>query len=170
MRIIDRVASALSVVTAESILVANAADATSWLPDVRVVADARPERGSLIGIHTALVTAGDDVLVVAWDMPFVSPDLLRHLVDASRAASAVIPMGPRGPEPFCAVYTRAVLPIVEDAIARHELKLIALIERIPRSVILPLSDVARFGDPARLFYNVNTAEDLAAAERMARGE
>jgi molybdopterin-guanine dinucleotide biosynthesis protein A len=26
--------------------------------------------------------------------------------------------------------------------------------------------VARFGDPARIFFNVNSPEDLAAAERM----
>lgn len=155
--------------TAESILVANATDAAGWLPGVRVVSDVRPERGSLIGIHTALAVTNDDVIVVAWDMPFVSPGLLRYLVDASRAASAVVPMGPRGPEPFCAVYTRAVLPIIEDSIVRGELRLTSLIERLPRSVAIPLSEVARFGDPARLFYNVNTADDLAAAERMARG-
>jgi molybdopterin-guanine dinucleotide biosynthesis protein A len=169
-RIIDRVASTLSAVTPESILVANAPDAAMWLPGLRVVPDLRPERGSLVGIHTALAATTGDVLVVAWDMPFLSSDLLRHLVAASDSASAVFPAGPRGPEPFCAVYKHAVLPIIEDSITRGDLRLTALIERLPKPVTIPLSEVSRFGDPARLFYNVNTAEDLAEAERMARGE
>jgi GTP:adenosylcobinamide-phosphate guanylyltransferase len=32
--------------------------------------------------------------------------------------------------------------------------------------VLPLDEVRRLGDPARLFFNVNTADELARAESL----
>jgi hypothetical protein len=32
--------------------------------------------------------------------------------------------------------------------------------------VIPEDRVARFGDPARIFFNVNSPEDLAAAEKL----
>ena len=56
-------------------------------PAFRVRRDTRRERGSVVGIHTAIAdaAAGDIVLVVAWDMPFVSAHLLAFLVARARA-------------------------------------------------------------------------------------
>lgn len=170
MRIIDRVAAALHAVTPSIILSANAPHAESWLPGVRVIRDNASERGSLIGIHSALAATHDDVLIVAWDMPFVDPALMKLIVERSEGATAVVPMGPRGPEPMCAWYARETRSLAADALQRGEYRLGALLERLPRLVTIPLAVVAKYGDPARLFFNVNTADDLAAAERMARGE
>jgi molybdopterin-guanine dinucleotide biosynthesis protein A len=150
-------------------VITNAPGAASWLPGVPVFADVRPERGSLVGIHSALAHARGDVLVVAWDMPFVSAALLELLCEHRRnAAYAVIPEGPAGPDPFCAIYTRECLPIIEAALDAGDLRLSHLIERLPGVVRIPSRDIERIGDPARLLFNVNTAEDLAAAEELAR--
>lgn len=135
---------------------------------MRVVRDVRAERGSLIGIHTALTHATGSAIVVAWDMPFLSVDLMRHMLNLSLAAPAVIPFGPRGLEPFCAVYHRSMLPGVTAMIDRGEFRVRDLMSRAPFT--LPESQVALFGDPSRLFFNVNTPEDLARAEVMAREE
>ena len=132
-----------------------------------------------MGLHTALSVGADSVLVVAWDMPFVNDSLVRMISErAQGAAFAVIPEGPgvsggvaeKGGrlEPFCAVYTRACLPIVEAALDAGDLRLWRLIDRLPSIVRVPVEDVARAGEAARLFFNVNTAGDLAVAERMAR--
>lgn len=161
-------ASAVSKVVDDWFLVANDPDAVTWLKGVRVVSDLRRERGSLVGIHTALATANDDIVVVAWDMPFVSSDLLRHLAELPAPVTAALATGPRGPEPFAAVYMRAALPYIEDSIARGNLRIRDLIERLPFPVLLPASRVAAFGDPRKMFFNVNTDDDLAAAEAMAR--
>ena len=53
-RIIDRVADALSNATDDLLLVANHADAASWLPGVPVQHDLVPGTGGLGGIHAAL--------------------------------------------------------------------------------------------------------------------
>lgn len=167
VRIIDRVASALRATTSELMVVSNAPDASQWIPGVAVHGDVRPERGSLVAIHTALTQARGDVLVVAWDMPFVSPELLRLIRDREhRSGMAVIPEGPSGLEPFCALYTRECLPIIEQALADRDLGVSRMIARLPGVVRIPVREVETLGDPAALFFNVNSPDDLAAAERM----
>lgn len=165
-------AEAVRAATREVVLVANAREATSWLPDTRVVRDRETPRGSLVGLHTAL-TAGDDddVLLVAWDMPFLAPELLQFI--ASRLIApihAAVPELPSGLEPFCAAYSVRCLPIVERRLGEGDLRMTSFIDALPVVRRISSSEIARFGDPARLFFNVNTPEDLAAAERMARGD
>jgi molybdopterin-guanine dinucleotide biosynthesis protein A len=54
-RILDRVAQALTAATETSpLLIANAAEAAKWRPDLRVIRDAIRDCGSLGGIYTAL--------------------------------------------------------------------------------------------------------------------
>ena len=74
-RILDRVADALRGATDAVILVANDPGADQWLPGVRVVPDLRPGHGPASGVHAALMATGTDVLVLAWDAPFVPAGL-----------------------------------------------------------------------------------------------
>ena len=151
-------------------LISNSPDAFEWLPDVGVCPDVRPERGSLVGIHTALSQATDSSLVVAWDMPFVNAELLRQIRDRGRNAFfAAVPEGPFGLEPLCAFYTRQCLPIVEAALDEGDLRLSHFLQRLPEVERIPLHEVQAVGEPTRLFFNVNCAEDLVLAERMASG-
>jgi molybdopterin-guanine dinucleotide biosynthesis protein A len=57
---------------------------------------------------------------------------------------------------------------VEAALDAGDRRVIAFLDQV-RAERLPLARVATFGDPDRLFRNVNTAEELAAAEAMAHG-
>ena len=153
-------------------LISNAPDASTWLPDTRVFTDARTERGSLVGLHTALVHAPNGALVVAWDMPFVTHELLSMLRDAGTAGpattiAAALPDGPRGAEPFCAFYTARCLPVIEAALDARDLRLTAFIDRLAAVARVSRVDVSACGDPERLFFNVNSAADLAVAESMA---
>ncbi|MDB4878004.1 MAG: Molybdopterin-guanine dinucleotide biosynthesis protein [Gemmatimonadetes bacterium] len=160
-------AAALAGETDGLLLIGNSPDAASWLPHVLTVADVRPERGSLVGIHTALTQARATVFVVAWDMPFVSRELVRLIRDrAAGVEFATVPCGMDGPEPFCAIYTPACLPHVEAAIDAGDLRMSNLLARLPRVTYVPEADVSRVGDPDRLFFNVNDASDLAAAELL----
>jgi molybdenum cofactor guanylyltransferase len=167
VRIIDRVAAALRATTSEVIVVSNSSDATQWLPGVPVHADVRSERGSLIGIHTALTYANGDVMVVAWDMPFVTAALLQMVRDRPRDdALAVFPEGPSGPEPFCALYTRACRSIVEAAIDAGDLRLSHLVAHLPTRRVIPIDEIARLGNPATLLFNVNSPDDIARADAI----
>lgn len=154
---------------APPLLVANDLAAAEWRPDLEVVADTRPGLGALGGIYTAVVAAPAPAVCVAWDMPFVSAPLLRALADGLAGHDAVLPesSGPRRLEPLCAAYGPACRAAIEAALAAGDRRAVGFHPRISLG-ILPLSYVRRFGDPAELFFNVNTADDLAGAERLWR--
>jgi molybdenum cofactor guanylyltransferase len=169
VRVIDRVALALASVCDGLLLIANDPLAEGWLPGVRVAGDVRPGNGSLGGIHAALVHAGSPALVVAWDMPFVSSPLLRALralgedehdvAIAERDAAGAV-------EPLCAWYAPACIAPIENTLEAGERRVVAFFGRV-RVARLPADEVARFGDPERLFLNVNSPAELALAERYA---
>lgn len=169
-RIIDRVASALMSVTPELLLVANDPEASRWLPGVAVLSDMHPGVGGLAGVEAAL-SRGRDALVVAWDMPFVSGAMLQALLDASRAHGAEVAVpesdGPTEFEPFCAFYSAGVLPSLSAFIAGGGGAARDFLRRLPRVHRMPLAEVERFGDPQRLFFSVNTPEDLEHARALA---
>jgi molybdopterin-guanine dinucleotide biosynthesis protein A len=168
VRIIDRVADALLGVTADLIVISNAVESATWLPRARVVADVRPERGSLVGLHTALSYAGTSVMIVAWDMPFVSARLLQLIRDRGQLERfATVPEGSTGLEPFCAMYTPACIPIIEAALDAGELRMSTMLSRLPSLTRVSAAELAPIGDPARLFFNVNDVRDLKLAEEMA---
>lgn len=167
-RVIDRVAAALSPCTDELLLIANDPAAAAWLPGVRTEADARPGHGSLGGIHAALWHARAPVLLVAWDMPFVSPALLAALRTRAADADVVVPASDsrRGVEPLCAYYSPACLPPIEKRLDANDLRVVGFYDEVRVARLAP-DEVARFGDPARLFHNINTPDDLEMAERNA---
>jgi molybdenum cofactor guanylyltransferase len=161
VRVIDRVAAALAPAADTMLLVANDDAADEWLPAVRRIRDRVVGRGPLAGIQAALIESGTAVLVVAWDMPFLSTSLLRALRErGDRGARAVLPTGPEGRlEPLCAWYSHDVLSALESLIARDERRVGALAESVGATT-LDTAEVARHGDAERMFANVNTAEDL----------
>ena len=167
-RIIDRVRAALEPVVDELLLIANDDAAAGWLPGVRTERDVLADVGSVGGIHAALAHAASPVLVVAWDMPFVPTALLRALVLSGASADAAVPESDsrRGVEPLCAYYSPTCLPAIERHIAAGDRRVIGFYDDV-RVARVPAEEVARFGDPAVLFMNVNTPEERVLAEAHA---
>lgn len=163
-RIIDRVADALRGAADELLLIANDPGADAWLQGVRTVPDVRRGEGALGGLHAALSHAGGHaVLVVAWDMPYASAGLLRALrAEGERGFEAVVPESEtsgRGVEPLCAWYGPACLPAIEQCLDAGDRRVVAFFEQV-RVSRLPAAEVSQFGDPARIFFNVNRPDDL----------
>lgn len=167
-RILDRVYDAVHAAADDVLLVSNEPRPDEWLPGVKSVADVSMQRGSMVGIHTALIAAGTPVLLVAWDMPFVNTDLLAEMRAVGELHGApVIPVLEGGPEPMCAYYTPECIPELERRLRAGELRAGDAALALPGAIPLRDEAVARFGDPRRLFFNVNTAADLATARQMA---
>jgi molybdopterin-guanine dinucleotide biosynthesis protein A len=168
-RILDRLVSTFEdALGSLPLLVANAQDAATWRFDLRVVADRRPGSGTLGGLLTAVLEAPAPVVCVAWDMPFVAAGLIRELARGLADADVCIPAsgGRRGVEPLCAGYGPATGPAMAAALDRGDLRAIAFHEAV-RVERLPEAVIRRFGEPERLFFNVNTADDLVRANGMA---
>lgn len=170
MRILDRLVEAFQLALGRlPLLVANAADAPEWREDLRVVPDLRPGSGSLGGLYTAVTLAPAPVVCVAWDMPFVPAEVIRLLAEGLDQADVCIPAsgGRRGLEPLCAAYGPGCGPAMAQALDRGDLRAVAFHEAL-RVRVVPEADLLRVieGEPGRLWFNVNTADDLVRANGM----
>jgi len=136
--------------------------AVRWLPD-RV-----PGLGPLGGVHTALLeAAGDPVIVLACDMPNVSAPLLGHLRALARGFDAVGPRTEDGYHPLCAVYARTCVEAIARRLAAGQLKMAGFFDDV-RVREVGVEELRAFGDVDRLLANVNSPadhEDLVAHKR-----
>lgn len=131
--------------------------------------DLVPGRGALGGLFTALSHAeGLFVAVVACDMPFASPELLRLAVDRIGDGDVCIFRNGEGLEPLHALYRRATcLPAIRRALEQDRWRVDSWFPEV-RVRILEASDHAALDQEGLAFLNVNTPEDLARAEDLAR--
>lgn len=169
-RILDRlVAACIAALGSAPLLVANDPAAPGWRPDLAIATDVEPGLGALGGLLTAVERGPAPVVVVAWDMPFVTASLLAALAAGLTEADVVIPEGDnrRGLEPLCAAYGPACGPAIRAALAAGDRRAIGFHDRV-RVSILPRGEVARHGDPALLFLNVNEPADLQRADDLWR--
>lgn len=151
--ILDRQIGELSALTTDILLVGGGPTASTR---VRAVPDAIAGAGPLGGLHTALTESrGDATIVIACDMPYVTSQLLGHLLELSRGADAVVPRTARGFHPLCAVYTRACLAPAAARLAAGRLKMTGLLEDV-RVRVVTSEEIDAFGDHDRLLANVNT--------------
>jgi molybdopterin-guanine dinucleotide biosynthesis protein A len=166
---VDHVAAALGHVTSRVVIVANEPGASAWLPSIPVVPDVHPGRGGLAGVEAALAH-GKGAFVVAWDMPFVTGTLLQALADAAETddASVVVPASdsPFGFEPFCAFYSSRVRGPLSAFLSAGGGPAGGFVRSLPRLRVLSANEVSRIGNPTRLFFSVNTPEDLERARAM----
>lgn len=136
-------------------------------PRPAVVPDRLPNAGALGGLYTALCeAAGSHVLVVACDLPFVTTALLARLISlADSECDAVVPRPTDGLQPLCAVYARHLAGDVRRRIESGRLKIQDLLGTIRVREFGP-AEIAAFDADGRLFFNVNTPDDLAEAVRL----
>ena len=169
-RIIDRVADALREACGSVILAANDPEASQWLPGTTVVPDVHPGAGGLAGVEAALQHSGD-AIVVAWDMPFVPAALLRELGRRARAHDAMVVLpesiSPHGVEPFCAFYSARVLQKLSAFLDRGGAPARDFVFASDGVHRVSLNELASFGDPATMFFSVNSPAELAQARTIA---
>jgi molybdopterin-guanine dinucleotide biosynthesis protein A len=127
----------------------------------RLVRDRDPGRGPLAGLDAALAALdADRLLVFACDLPFIDRDLVLRLRDAHPEARALVPRVDGKPQPLAARYDRSAAAIVKARLARGALRMMELVDELEAQWLdLP---------PLRALMNVNTPEDVARAEALAR--
>ena len=158
----------------EDIMIVTAVPETPIETQHRVVHDIIPNCATLGGIYTGLSYASlDYCFVVACDMPWVQPDLVRFLVERVHEPKeadydVIIPKLQSGLQPTHAVYSKRCLPFLKEMLDRHDLKVQGLFDYDNVVVRYVSNDEIRKFDPhGRAFANVNTPEDLEKARRDA---
>lgn len=125
------------------------------------VADAVVGAGPLGGLVAALRWSPHHLLaVVAVDMPWLDPVLLRLLAGRIGDADVAVCETERGLEPLHAVYARSALGPAEEALGSADRSLHGLIERM-RTVRVTVSEWRAAGIAPGFERNLNTPADLA---------
>lgn len=159
---IERLLETLREVVDEIIIVArNREQCTRFtgFEDVVCIADLRPGLGPIGGLHAGCLAAhGEELFVVACDMPCINGRVIDALFDGLDNYDAVIPFwNEEMYEPLHAVYRRSA---VMDYLREHEsLSLRAMIKSLNAKYV----DVESFRsvDPKLLtFININHIHDL----------
>jgi len=168
--LVRRAARSLDAAAGSVVVVAN--DLEKYLLEgVTVRRDLIPGVGPLGGLHTAVSWAAEEefrgVLVLATDMPFVPPSLLRTLAARLDSGVAVVPKSRsrRGFEPLCAAYDVACLPAIEAAIERGDRAVVSFFADV-EVLYLDLAEVSSHGDPDTMFFNVNRPDDGRRADHL----
>jgi molybdopterin-guanine dinucleotide biosynthesis protein A len=157
LRVADRLARA-----AHPVLLATGSLGRLGPVGYREVADVSGECGPLGGLLAGLEASPHElVAVVAADMPYVSPELLKFLASLSQGEDAVVPMGATGLEPLHAVYSTSALPAMRKALADGHYGLRQLLSDLRVREVRAFEWSPSAIDP-RFAFNINTPEDLDA--------
>lgn len=143
------------------------AKADSELPALAapVMTEPAEPRHPLRGIVAALECAADRraraVVVLACDMPLVPAEMIAWL--AGHHDPLVLPRVAGHPQPLAARYGTELLSPLREALNSERLGSLTglVMQQNPR--LVDETELARFGDPARILHNVNTAADLERA-------
>ena len=170
--LINRVINVLSAFDGEIILV-TAED--SSLPDtftyakISKVQDLYPGKGMIGGIITGLSASKNFYnLVVASDMPFLSPALIRYMISNAKGNDLVAYKNQNELEPLHAIYSKNCLPILEEIMLKDR-RIFELLGQVKVRYLSP-AEINQY-DPKKIsFFNVNTEADLRIANEIAAKE
>ena len=154
--------------------------ARSVTDDVRVVGDAAKFGtfapvvedvfrgcGPLGGIHAALGASDAELnLMLAVDMPLVTLQLLRYLIERARSSDTSVTVARCGDgwQPLCAVYRRSFADVAESALREGRYKIDRLFSSESTRAIEE-KELTEAGFSEGMFRNLNTPEQLAEARR-----
>lgn len=161
-RLLDRALASAQGTAAPLIVVARTPEQVEGFTGT-VVLDAPGIEGPLAGLLSALAWAADAgadrVLTLPCDMPFLPFDLHQRLEQALAPDIGVAVAASDGRlHPVCALWRTTAVPTLVRRAGEGRLSLRGLSEAVGCAVVeWPVEG----GDP---FVNINTAEDLAAAE------
>lgn len=160
--LIQRLARRMQAWFEQVVVVTNTPEIYGFL-GLPTVGDRIPGLGPLGGLEAGLCASRfDRSFFCATDMPFVSEDLVRHMISLAPEYDVVVPMLGGEYEPMHAVYGRSCLPWVTEKLDARRLRLLSFYDQV-RLRVVEEEEIRRFGDPEKLFFNCNTPADLSRA-------
>jgi molybdopterin-guanine dinucleotide biosynthesis protein A len=125
-----------------------------------MVGDTMSERGPMTGILSALnLPEISEIFVTACDMPFISGELIRSIVDQRDTRwDAVIPVFEKKPQPLLGIYSKPIAQNMEDSIKSGKRSLREFLQGI-HVLYISEKDIRRIDREGKSFININTPED-----------
>lgn len=134
--------------------------------DCRVLSQPTEPNHPLTGLLAALrASSGRGVVALACDMPLVPARLLRWLAELDDEVA--VPQVDGMLEPLLGRYSPTAIQVLERSLADGDSINDAVCRLAPR--IIAEQELARFGDPERILFNIASPEDLRRAEELLEG-
>jgi molybdopterin-guanine dinucleotide biosynthesis protein A len=137
--------------------------------NIRFAIDIGESKGPLVGALTGFNAAqGKYSLLLPFDLPFVSREIVSLLFDLCIGKAATIPRWPNNQiEPLHAVYqTTQALEAAKKALANNELDMRAMISKLQGVRYISTLVIKQLDPNLHTFFNINTPLDLKKAEAM----
>jgi len=174
--LIKHIIDAVSPVVDETIVVTNSQERIArytkvTAADVLFAVDSCKSQSPLIGALTGFgIAHGNYALLLPFDTPFVSKEVISLLFELCLNKSAAIPRWPNGQiEPLHAVYkTMVALEAAKDSVNEGKLDMRAMIEKMPGVRYVSTLVIQQLDPKFRTFFNINTPSDLKKAMTMAK--
>lgn len=164
--LLEHVLAAVGLLASEILVVAND-DRLAGDPRFTVLRDPEPHAGVLPALLAALDAATSPLLLLlACDMPFVSRDVVRLLLDHAASHDAVMPYVQGFPQPMHAVYR--VTPCraaIRATLEQGGRRMIAFLDDVD-TLRVDEGELRQVDPDIRSFFNVNTPGDLEAARHL----
>ncbi len=134
---------------------------------LKVYTDVYPGLGPISGIHAGLYWARyDKAFVSGCDMPFMNMDLVKDMISKLDNYDSVVPQIDSHLQPLSAVYSRKCMPVLTDCLENNKLKLVRIFEEFD-ALVLPRSELEKYGIVEEIFLNVNDIQALDRATQIA---
>jgi len=153
----------------ETIIISNEPDLFSRLGP-QVYTDIYPRMGPVSGIHSGLCNSRyDQVFILGCDMPFISMDLVEHMISRLGEYDSVVPEIDSYLQPLSAVYSRKCVPVLTACLKDQRVKLIRIFEEL-NALTLSRHELEKYGMVEEMFLNINDIEALSLASQIAGRE
>lgn len=126
----------------------------------REICDLHPGQGPLSGLHAALKSGADTILLTACDLPNGDTSLAKRIIDAaSRHDACIIRRYDGHIEPLFGVYGQGCLNAAVRCLEEGRRSMYSMLELVD-TLYLEEAELDGF-DLDKIFFNVNTPEDYS---------
>lgn len=155
--LIQHITGVLREIFEEVVIISDRGNAYNFL-NLPVYPDIEKNCGPVGGIHSAFVhTNTNSIFVVGCDTPLVTRGLVNYICDFESLDDIKVPTMDGQVHPLCGVYSRKVMPQLEENLKGGLFNVQFLLEKL-HPAIIPITPDLPFYDK-RLLTNINTIRD-----------
>lgn len=151
------------------IIVTNSSPKYRGYKGIKIISDIIPHRGPLGGIYSGLIASNSTYnFVIACDMPFINPGLIRYIIRNRDNYDIIIPKIDRKYHPLFGVYSKNCIPIMEKALRKDKLNVSTIFPKV-KTGFISRQEIERFDKQLLSLININTQDDLAMVKEIRGG-
>ncbi|MBN2662305.1 MAG: molybdenum cofactor guanylyltransferase [Bacteroidales bacterium] len=125
----------------------------------KTVSDLEQNIGPIGGINVALQNSATKANIISpCDMPFINSELFKYLLSFYNNQTAIVPIFNGKVEPLTGVYSKNILPFIQEQIEEKKFKILSLLQKANALFVDITPNLPFFSE--KMFVNINSKDDL----------